>query len=248
MGVMKIGSMSYKLMAFLERKLYKRADAILGQSNEILNHISKIEPSKKLFLYRNLQKYEIASTPRIKSNPFKIIFAGMLGVAQDVLSIVKNIDFKSLEVEFHIVGGGAQYELIKEYIVSNPNCNIVLHGIVPKEKMAEEYSMMDAAIVPLMVNIKGAFPSKIFDILPMGLPILFSGSGEGASFIENNNIGYVSDPSDYNSLTNNIKLISSLSEEDYRTLSSNCLNVVHKDLDFDNQISSCYNFLIEASL
>ncbi len=243
LGVMKAGSLSYKVMAYLEKKLYKKADAILGQSNEILTHVAEFQPNKKVFLYRNLQKYEIASEPRSKGNPFRVIFAGMLGVAQDVFSIVQNVDFRRIGVEFHIVGGGSQYDAIKEYLITNPDCNIILHGVVPKEEMAKEYKLVDAAIVPLTVNIKGAFPSKIFDILPMGLPILFSGSGEGASYIENNSLGYVSKPSDYNSLTNNLIRLSSLSKDDYRTLSSNCLKIVRDDLDFDKQIASCYRFL-----
>jgi hypothetical protein len=37
----------------------------------------------------------------------------MLGVAQDVLGIVKNIPFKELGVEFHIYGGGKQLDDIK---------------------------------------------------------------------------------------------------------------------------------------
>lgn len=243
MGVMKESSVSYRIMHFLEKFLYKHSDSILGQSKEILEHVSLYQPSKKMFLYRNLQKNSISYAPRTKGAPLKVIFAGMLGVAQDVLSIVKNIDFKGLDVEFHIVGGGAQFELIKDYIGKNPGCNVFLHGVVPKESMREEYCKVDAAIVPLTVSIKGAFPSKIFDILPMGLPILFSGCGEGASYIENNSLGYVSSPSDYNSLTNNLIRLSSLSKDDYRTLSSNCLRIVRDDLDFDKQIASCYSFL-----
>ena len=55
LGVMREGSASFRLLAHLERVVYHEADAIMGQSNEILQHIRGFEPQKECFLYRNLK-------------------------------------------------------------------------------------------------------------------------------------------------------------------------------------------------
>lgn len=55
LGAMREGSMSYKVFAHCERYIYKKADAVFGQSQTILDHIRGFEPDKDMFLYRNLQ-------------------------------------------------------------------------------------------------------------------------------------------------------------------------------------------------
>ncbi len=267
MGAMKMGRKSYKFMAALEKFLYKNADGVLGQSEEILNHVeqeilkierrniqaeddtdeilnSKIwQKDKRLFLYRNLQTYQMDCDHKTKCNPLKLVFSGMLGVAQDVAGIVKNVPFKELGVEFHILGGGKQYDEIVEYCKNNPECMVFPHGFVPKEEIADKLRDMDASIVPLATRIRGAFPSKVFDILPQGLPILFCGGGEGAHFIKNNQVGMISTPGNYEELTENIKKLRDMNSADYESMSARCINISKEDLNFDKQIKECKKFL-----
>ena len=58
LGVMKKGSVSYRIFAYMERSVYRHADAMMGQSEEILEHIKEFEPKKEYFLYRNLKPEE----------------------------------------------------------------------------------------------------------------------------------------------------------------------------------------------
>lgn len=246
MGAMKEGSKSYKAMAHSERYLYRRADGILGQSNEILDRVKELPNKGKLFLYRNLPTHVVDKEYRNKGGQLKIVFAGMLGVAQDILGIVEHVPFKELGVEFHILGGGNQFEAIKAYIDQHPDCNVFAHGFIPKTEIAEWYEKFDASIVPLMTRIRGAFPSKVFDILPMGLPILFCGGGEGADFVTSHEVGYASSPADYEALTHNIRLLKDLSDDDYRTMSANCIKTTKEELNFDKQMKECITFLENA--
>ena len=50
----------------------------------------------KLMLYRNLQHYEMGEGSKVKHTPVQIVYAGLLGVAQDILGIIKNVDFEAL--------------------------------------------------------------------------------------------------------------------------------------------------------
>lgn len=267
MGAMTRGSRSWKYMAGLEKYLYKKADGVLGQSEEILNHVEqemmvqqgKWDETKQrdtdevlnsmlwkennnLFLYRNLQTYNVGEH-KAKNPKLKLVFSGMLGVAQDVAGIVKNVPWKELNVEFHILGGGKQLEEIQAWIAENPDAGVFAHGFVPKEEIAGRLKEMDASIVPLVTRIRGAFPSKVFDILPQGLPILYCGGGEGAAFIARREAGYTSAPGDYKALIENIKKLRDLSSEDYEAMSARCVKISQVELNFDKQMKETYTFL-----
>lgn len=263
MGAITKESRSFRFMAKLEKYLYQKADGVLGQSEEILNHVaakmidstdydpdseevlgSKMwKENKKLFLYRNLQTYLMDCDHKTKGEVLKLVFSGMLGVAQDVAGIVKNVPWKELGVEFHIFGGGKQYDEIVSWCKEHPDGGVIAHGFVPKEEIAGRLSSMDASIVPLATRIRGAFPSKVFDILPQGLPILFCGGGEGAQFISSNEVGYTSTPGDYAALTENIKKLRDMSPAAYESMSARCISLSKQELDFEKQMKACHEWL-----
>lgn len=243
MGAIKEGSRSFRFLSMLERFLYKNADGILGQSQEILSHIEKFSNKKNLFLYRNLQHYSFDNNHKTKSRTLKVVFSGMLGVAQDVLGIVKNIPFKQIGVEFHILGGGKQLDEIQNWIKQNPDGNVFAHGFVPKEEIAKCLQEMDVSVVPLATRIRGAVPSKIYDTLPQGIPILFCGGGEGADFIKERGLGLISSPGDYIALGENIKTFRDMTNEKYEKISAKCFEISKNELNFDKQMLETINFI-----
>ena len=243
MGAIKENSRSYKFLSMLERFLYRNSDGILGQSQEILDHIKGFKNKGQLFLYRNLQHYELSESYKAKDTALKVVFSGMLGVAQDVAGIVKNIPFKDLGVEFHIFGGGKQLEEIQNWISENPDGNVYAHGFIPKEEISKRLQEMDVSIVPLATRIRGAVPSKIYDTLPQGLPILFCGGGEGADFIGGNNLGLVSDPGDYDALQENIKTFSEMTNEEFEKIRTKCFEISKTQLNFEKQMKETISFL-----
>ena len=268
MGVMTTECRSYRFMSVLEKYLYKHADGVLGQSVEILNHVEQEirsihgkwnssrqkdsdevlnsgiwQQNNRLFLYRNLQICQTKGIQKVKGEPLKLVFCGMLGVAQDVSSIVKNVPFKELGVEFHIFGGGKQYDDIRQYITENPDCNVFAYGYVSKEEIPSRLKEMDVGVVPLVSRIRGAFPSKVFDLIPQGLPVLFCGGGEGARFINDNSVGLTSAPGDYMELIEKIKYFRDMKPADYEAMSTHCLNISQEYLNFDKQMKKCTEFL-----
>lgn len=244
LGAMRGDGIFYRLFSRIERFIYKNSDGILGQSEEILEHINGYNSPNKKFLYRNLQRYNTVVKSKKRHSPVKVVYAGLLGVAQDILSVVTNVDFKSMGIEFHIYGGGNQADSIKSYIRAHEDSKVFYHGMVSKENISDELPNYDASIVPLVKRIKGAVPSKIFDLLPMGLPIIFCGGGEGADIVKEYGLGFVSEPKNYLELENNLREISEMSEEAFKEMSLRCVNASETKFNFETQMNSLYQFLL----
>lgn len=243
LGAMREGSLPYKVMAWMENYLYKNADAYQGQSKEIMDEIASFRyVGKPVFLYRNLQHDVSFDLPANSRKPFKIVYAGLLGVAQDLLEIIKHIDFNSLGAEMHLYGSGKQVDEIKAYIADGKK-GVFYHGSLPKEEMVKELIKYNASIVPLVQRIHGAVPSKIFDLMPLGVPILFCGGGEGASIIKEKEIGYVSEPSDYEGLANNISKLISLSDSEYEAMRQREIALSKGEFSFTEQLASYHQFI-----
>ncbi|MBR5455895.1 MAG: glycosyltransferase family 4 protein [Bacteroidaceae bacterium] len=245
LGFVREGSTSFKVLSCLERFIYRNASSVMGQSQEIVEYICGMFPGKRAFLYRNLQPVTGSSVVKRERNPrLKIVYAGLFGVAQDMLSLLKAIDFKSIDVEMHLYGGGNQMDDILSYIKDGDK-NIYYHGYVSKQEINEELKKYDLSIIPLAAHIHGAVPSKIFDLLPAGIPILFSGDGEGARIVKDCGFGLVSKFGDYAALENNIRSFTAMSQSEYSVYVTNCLDAANGEFSFAKQMERFCDFIAE---
>jgi glycosyltransferase involved in cell wall biosynthesis len=208
LGALEPGTRKHRIALYMERFIYRRAHVILGQSQEILDHIQTVVPGKECHLYRNIplsnRKFRFA-----KGEPsIKLFYAGLLGVAQGVLECIRRMDFYGTNVEFHIFGDGAEKTKIREYIVANPEKNIAYHGMVERKILLDMLQKYDIAFVPLATRIYGSVPSKIFEYSALGMPVLYFGGGEGESIVNDYNLGFVAPVGDYDALNALIQQIS----------------------------------------
>ncbi len=244
LGAMRDKSFLFKLFSIIENIMYKFSDAIIGQSNETCSYM-KQKSKKPIFLYRNLTKpnFKQIDNSKVSNTKKKIVYAGLLGLAQGVFNICKNIDFKSLDVEFHIFGEGIEKNSIENFIQQNSECNIFLHQTINKDEMQNELLSYDATIIPLTKNIYGAFPSKITMAMAAGLPIFFSGDGEGFKIVDEFKLGYVSKAGNLNALEKNIIEFSKLNHQQINLMKINIINVVKKDFNYADQQSKLCKFI-----
>ncbi|WP_271423723.1 glycosyltransferase family 4 protein [Aequorivita sinensis] len=225
MGILNKG-FYYTLLLKMERYCYKKSDLIIGQSEEILQHISKLENKKPLFLYRNIPKFKVPKiSDRATSKEVKIVYAGLLGVAQGIFGICEKITFPQ-NVSFHIYGAGPDAERLK----SLQSKNVYFYGEVDRAVLHIELEKYDIAFVPLTNRIYGSVPSKIFEYTRLGLPILYFAGGEGGKIVAKEFLGWVIP-------VNNTKKL----QEFINTISENELNMYPKE-KIQNTAVSVFNF------
>ena len=244
LGVMRHKSFSFRLFSGIENIMYRLSDAMIGQSNETCSYL-KQKSDKPILLYRNLTKpnFNQIVNEQVLNSKKKIVYAGLLGFAQGVFNICKNIDFKSLDIEFHVFGDGIEKSLIENFIQQNSECNIFLNQTITKDEMQKKLLSYDATIIPLTKNIYGAFPSKITMAMAAGLPIFFSGDGEGFKIVDEFNLGYVSEAGNLNTLERNIIEFSRLNHQQIKLMKLNIMNVVEKDFNYVDQQSKLCKFI-----
>lgn len=195
-------NLSYRLLEKIEHFNYKKADLILGQSEEILTHVKTMFPKKPTFLYRNYPDFKLPeiSQQTTSDNKIKIVYAGLLGVAQGIYKLCQKLDYS--KIEFHIYGSGSEQKKIESFIKENSNLPIFYYGEIPRDKLHKVLLKYDLTIIPLLNRIYGSVPSKIFEYARLGLPTLYFGGGEGEHIIKENNLGWIAEAGNYSALNN----------------------------------------------
>lgn len=242
LGFVKAGLL-YTYMVRAEKKMYHRADAFCAQSAVIHRHIHRFLPEKDVFIYRNLQPMSPYIHQERPAGKRKIIYAGLLGIAQGVLDIVRHIDFKHLGTELHIYGQGYELDPILEFISQYPEKGIHYMGKAPASEMPAIIADYHAMLIPLSTAIEGAVPSKIFNSIANGIPALFAGSGEGASIVKDNGIGWVSASKDFKALQKNIVALTQMDPTRYALLREHCIHTAGQTYNKAQQDTEFISFI-----
>jgi glycosyltransferase involved in cell wall biosynthesis len=186
----------YQIINQLEIFLYKQATIISGQSEEIITEISLY--NSQVLLYRtgvdtNLFKPHYQNIIPQNTNsfqPIRIVYAGLLGIAQGVLAFCQQVELPS-HISFHIYGEGAEKEEIATYLAKNAKKNIFLHPSLSQQDLANILPTFDIALILQRKTIRGTVPSKLYEALACGLQIWYIGGGEGAEIVEKHQLGQV---------------------------------------------------------
>ena len=203
MGILKKG-FYYSLLLKMERFCYKHADLVVGQSQEIIEHVLTFNKEKPTFLYRNIPNFEAPTISEKKtSKEIKIVYAGLLGIAQGLFEICQRIILPE-NVSLHIYGAGPESEKIQTLGIQN----IHFYRELDREELHSELQNYDIAFIPLIKRIYGSVPSKIFEYTRLGLPVLYFAGGEGGDIIEKELLGWVVPVNDFKALQDFMNTVS----------------------------------------
>lgn len=152
----KVLSINHPSKLYLERNKFNKSENILV----IPNGASKI--NKKGFINNKRQN---------------ICFIGTLSenrALERIFSLVKIFEVKKLDINIHIIGGGPEYEKLKNKIESNIlyKNKIILHGTYTRERAMQELSKMDISIGLLKRNRTNDYQLliKLIESIQLGIP------------------------------------------------------------------------------
>ena len=234
MGAISEGAV-YKIMDYMASGTYHLAHNIVGQSEEIIAYIQNRYVQRPSFVYRNLQS-EVSTVASGKFSG-RVVYAGLIGHAQKISDIVSACVFPH---GLDVYGDGGDVGPLKATIASQDIASVRYHGSVSPAELASILPKFSYSLIPLTVQIHGAVPSKLFDSVSRGVPVIFMGGGEGARIVKEHELGFCVNPGDFHGLN---KVLSNINEELYLTHYKNCLGYTKGHLSFDNQFDRLLSHL-----
>lgn len=163
---------------------------------------------------------------------FVISYVGAHGISQNLTTILKVA--KSLqedkEIQFIFVGEGAEKDLLKEIVEKENICNVKFIDSQPKEEIPKFYNISDISLIPLkdIELFKIFIPSKMFEIMACGTPIVASVEGEAEEILNESKAALVVKPDNVEEITQAIVQLKT-DKELYRSMKETGPEFVEKN-------------------
>ena len=155
---------------------------------------------------------DIAASRRdgsVGPNPFVIGYAGRLGPAQNVGLLLDAAALVEVPLKIRIWGDGPDFAKLKQKAESVPHV-VEVNPPLARLAILEELARCDAAFVPLATqNLSTSIPSKLFEALALGLPILAAATGDAADLVKKARAGRCVKPGDPQALASAIEEMAS---------------------------------------
>ena len=189
----------FKILKKLHLFFLSQNDLITLTNFQELNQLKLDKINSKMIVLLNgisSKKFDqLKNISNLKKNKLidKIVitYIGNVGIAQNLWIFISAI--KSFEnVFFRIVGN--DFERLKNLVREHNIVNVEFCGNVTFDKVKYFYSETDYLYAKLDNKYKTAIPSKLYEYLSTGKPIIYSGKGAAIELLENfENVSIIDD-------------------------------------------------------
>lgn len=137
------------------------------------------------------------------------VYAGLHGLAQGLDQVLQAAELLRNETGLRIVfvgDGPLKHELVQQAQRSELQ-NVRFLASKPHAEIPDLLASADFCIVPLGLTLPGAVPSKLYEAMSAGRPVLLMVCGEAAEIVQANNCGLVVNPGDVQGLADAILIL-----------------------------------------
>ena len=224
-GGVSESSAIYKHYHRVSARIYEAVDKILITSRSFADYFERefgIDKAGISYLPQYAEEIFGDIPQKDPGEVCELVFAGNIGKAQSVITIVKAAEILRNEpVRFHIVGSGVELESLKRYADEHELSSVVFYGRRPLEDMPEFYAMADAMLLTLEADtvLSLTLPGKLQSYMAAGKPVIAAIDGEARRVIEESKCGFCGKAEDPEELAENI--LRFIAVEDKTSLASN---------------------------
>jgi glycosyltransferase involved in cell wall biosynthesis len=244
----------------LVKFIYWQSDTLLVQSKAFIGSVARFAEKSKIIYFPNLfdrRTMEISEgliptdLKKQLSENFSIVFAGNLGTAQSLETIIHAAELVSdlKDVKIVIVGSGSLGDWLQKQVEQKKLSNIFLAGRFPMQAMPEIFFYSKVLLVTLKADpiFELTVPSKVQAYLAAGKPILAAIDGEGARVIDESGAGLTGGAGDAASLAANMRKFHSMDADTLNKMSLNAKNYFDKNFDMSTETQRFVNVLTQRS-
>jgi glycosyltransferase involved in cell wall biosynthesis len=204
-GSMKDGIL-YRSLEKLELFLYRKANRIISLTQsfkvELISRgisaekIDVITNGVDLSLFKPRSKNQALLKQLGLENKFVAGYIGTIGMAHGLETLVEAAEIlqgtpAAINIHFLVLGDGARKGVIKELASQKKLKNIAFIDTVPKSEVGDYWSLLDVSIIHLKKDplFEKVIPSKLFECMGMGIPVLHGVLGESAEIVNRLGVG-----------------------------------------------------------
>ena len=167
-------------------------------------------------------------------NKFIIMFAGNLGIAQSLETIIEAASqTKDHAIHWVFLGDGRQTYWLKDQVRINNLNNVSILGRYPLDDMPLFFNLADAMLVTLKKDpvLNLTVPGKVQSYLKFGKPILSALDGDGSLILCESKSGYNGPSEDSKTLSENAIKMSLLPKNELEIMSKNAKKYYSKNFE-----------------
>jgi glycosyltransferase involved in cell wall biosynthesis len=211
-GAMK-NERAIALLESLELFLYRKAARVISVTNSFKdNLVSRGIDGSKIEVVTNgvdLSQFKPRSKdPALErqlglEGKFVVGYIGTHGLAHALETVLDAAErLRGTDVVFLLLGDGARKQALREDAARRGLDNVVFIDTVPKAEVPRYWSILDVSLIHLQKTelFTTVIPSKLFESMGMGLPVLHGVEGESARIVRDENAGIPFEPENADAL------------------------------------------------
>ena len=211
-GAMK-NERAIALLESLELFLYRKAARVISVTNSFKdNLVSRGIDGSKIEVVTNgvdLSQFKPRSKdPALErqlglEGKFVVGYIGTHGLAHALETVLDAAErLRGTDVVFLLLGDGARKQALREDAARRGLENVVFIDTVPKAEVPRYWSILDVSLIHLQKTelFTTVIPSKLFESMGMGLPVLHGVEGESARIVRDENAGIPFEPENADAL------------------------------------------------
>jgi glycosyltransferase involved in cell wall biosynthesis len=209
LGVVRAGSLGHRLAAWLEGLCYRHAAVVSGQTKTIVDSIAERFPKCRTYHFSNgvntrafhPERRTAAARATLaagEADACVALYAGLHGLAQGLDQVLDAAETLRADPKLRLVlvGDGPAKEKLVQQAQARGLSNVRFLAPLPSDQVPPLVAAADILVVPLATHIPGATPSKLYEAMASGRPVVLVAGGEPAAFVREHRVGIVVAPGD----------------------------------------------------